>query len=343
MNEFIDQKGDGHSKQTPASSLEYMPSFQEHMQEMQEQAGAQPEQLEKSFFETNAEFDAQQLGEFRDKLLNSDKETTRQIIDSRIALLEETCDASDSISPNDQLIHRGYIGSKTSVGFEGGVVMVSMGSSYKLANTEYLHAAVNSIQENKESIKNGMDLFKQVEGFLNSYFGLPEMSNANRRMDVIEQKYDLNNPKWTDDEYFEILENIDISVFKGEHVALCSERTAMAQNILSLFGYETYYVNGVVDIDGRKEGHAFNVVVSKSGGKNIVDFSVTSTMEYMGMNWIMPTSGKIKDFDDFKQGDIVKVYTYAGHIADDGSVKRTPTHRVTYHARTKPARVGVYD
>ena len=294
------------------------------------------ESMAKGFFETKMEFSPDEIKEFREKLLNADETETKAIIDSRVNFLEESCDKVAKISPDKfgQYIHRGYIGSNTNVGFEGGDI-VTMGSHYKLKNTDYLYEAVSLLQKNKESIKKGTHLFNNIEGFLNSYFGLPDMANGENRMDVINRKADLLNPKLTDDEYFDALDNIDISILKGEHVAECSERASMAQNILSLFGYETYYMNGDANIDGKSEGHAFNVVSNNKGQKNIMDFSITSTMEYRGTNWIVPTSGRIEDYDSFLQGNKVHLSTYEGHIDEGGKVSRKRAHNVEYNIITK--------
>ena len=286
-----------------------------------------PESMEKSYFETETEFSPDKIKEFREKLLSADEEETKAIIESRIAFLEESCDKVDRISPGafEQHVHRGYIGSNTNVEFQGGIV--TMGSHYKLKDTGYLYEAVSFLQDNKESIGNGAQLFNNMEGFLNSYFGIPDTA-GDKRMDIIEQKADLLNPELSDDEYFDAIDKIDISIFKGEHAA-------MAQNILSLFGYETYYINGAANIDGRNEDHAFNAVANNSGQKNIMDFSITSTMEYRGTNWIVPTPGKISDFDDFLQGGKTRTSTYEGHIDEDGKVSRRRAHNVEYSVITK--------
>lgn len=222
-------------------------------------------QNEKPFYNTTAEFSPEDTKAFRVELLSANPETTQKIITERIEFLEANCDQVPTISADrfDQHTHRGYIGSNTKVQFEAG--LVTMGSSYKLKNTEYLYEAVDFLQNRKDSISNGIQFFHNIEGFLNSYFGLPDA--AVDRMDVIERKVDLLNPDIDDDEYFRRLNNIDISIFKHEYAAQCSERSAMAQNIMSLFGYETYYTNGTVSIDGKPGYHAYNIVADNAGQK----------------------------------------------------------------------------
>lgn len=61
-----------------------------------------------------------------------------------------------------------------------------------------------------------------------------------------------------DEEYFEALENNKIGDLKGKGVAQCTERGAIAQQILSLFGTESYYCMVCVDLGSKQEGHCFN-------------------------------------------------------------------------------------
>ncbi len=295
------------------------------------------ETIEKKFYEINTEFSPDLIKTFREELLMANPEMTKNIIDSRIALLEKQSDKIKDIvpsSPNsDQsLYHRGYISSETAVHFQGGAG-VTIGSKFKLKNTEYLHEAITNIQGNKEKIKNGGDLFNQVESFLNSYFGIPEVGGEDKRADLIAQKAGFNLI-FSDDEYWAAVNNVDISIFKDEHTAQCSERSAMAQNILSLFGYETYYFNGNVSVDGKQEGHAFNVVSSDSSNKNIVDFSITSSMEYRGTTWLSPTIFNVGDFDMFMNGNRVQSKTYKNIINEDGTVSHIPQNNLVYNVTT---------
>lgn len=290
--------------------------------------------LEKHFFETETEFSLENIKNFRVMLLNANERQTKEIIDSRITFLEESCDKVRTISPEilEQHVHRGYIGGNTKVVFEIGAV--SPANHYKLKSTNYIHEAAALLQENKNSVNNGMQLFNNIEGFLISYFGIPKDLSGKTRGDFLEQKIGLNN-LFDDELFFQALENIDISIFKGEHVAMCSEQAAIAQNILSLFGYETYYMFGGVSIDGNFEHHAFNVVVDNSGRKNIIDFSITSMMEYKGANWIKPTISSIPDFNSFLEGDKVRTSTYKGHLDDDGKITRERVHNLEYNVYSK--------
>ena len=47
------------------------------------------------------------------------------------------------------------------------------------------------------------------------------------------------------------------TLIKHKGAAQCTERSALAQQILSLFGTESYYCMGCVDLGDRQEGHCF--------------------------------------------------------------------------------------
>lgn len=287
----------------------------------------------KQFYETDMEFgDSEKIKEFRDTILNADDERAKEIIDSRIALLEASCDKADEIGVDRamQHIHRGYIGSETRVRFQGGIAEI--GSEYRLRNTDYLYEAIAHLRRNKEQINNGLQLFYNVESYLDSYFGIPDLSAGDQRMNIINEKAGLSNPELTDDEFFAAIDEIDISYFKGEHVAQCSERTAMAQNIISLFGYETYYVNGGVSIDGNREAHAYNVIADNAGKKKIMDFSVASNLAYHGSVWNVPTQGRVDDFEGLQYGGRVATASFEGYVGNDGKIVRRKTHDVVYDA-----------
>lgn len=281
---------------------------------------------EKSFFETNIEFTGDDFGKFRDELFNASPDEVKKIVGSRISILEENADKVERISPMrfDQHIHRGYISKDTAVSFEDAI-----GSQYKLRDPEYLYDAVNYLRDNKEHINNGRQFFEGVTRFLNSYFGIPNMNKD--RWSIIEEKTNFASIQ-DDNEYWNAINNIDISVFKGEQVAQCSERSAMAQNIMSLFGYETYYVNGDISVDGANGGHAYNIVADMRGQKCLIDYSVTSSVECNGVSWDIPTMAKIDDYDSFVAGHHLETSNWHHIIQNDGKITHKRIHMLDYNA-----------
>lgn len=89
---------------------------------------------------------------------------------------------------------------------------------------------------------------------------------------------------------------------------------------MSLFGYETYYICGDVNVDGSNEGHAYNIVADKRGQKCLVDYSITSALEYNGTSWDIPTMAKIDNFDSFTAGNHLRTNNYRYVIQDDDRV-----------------------
>ena len=53
---------------------------------------------------------------------------------------------------------------------------------------------------------------------------------------------------------------------KGKENAFCTERAAVAQNLLVFLGYDSSFVSGVCIIDGKTEDLSFNVIKTKEGG-----------------------------------------------------------------------------
>ena len=286
--------------------------------------GQKTETTEKKYYETYAEFTADEITSFRNELLSVDSDEAKKIVDSRIAILEEKADKPAVISrlPQDQHIHRGYISRDTVVSFDG-----TIGGQYKLRNTEYLYDAVEYLRGNKDRINSHIRLFEHLAGFLNSYFGIPDTSKD--RWEALNAKTNFSSAK-DDDEYWDIINNIDISIFKGECIAQCSERSAMAQNVMALLGYETYYAIGDVSVDGKNEGHAYNIVTTPRGAKSIVDYSVLSSLEYGGLSWDMPTMVNIEDYDAFAAGGRLEASTHRHIIQEDGTVIHKPARALEY-------------
>ena len=63
---------------------------------------------------------------------------------------------------------------------------------------------------------------------------------------------------------------------KGKGAAKCTERGALAQQILSIFGTESYYCMGCVDLGNLQEGHCFNIVKRKNDYA-LLDYSLPIT------------------------------------------------------------------
>ena len=65
---------------------------------------------------------------------------------------------------------------------------------------------------------------------------------------------------------------LNLSEIKGAGLAACTEYAFLEQNILSFLGFDTYMVGGkILNQNGRKEAHNFNVVRKGDGKFEIID------------------------------------------------------------------------
>ena len=102
------------------------------------------------------------------------------------------------------------------------------------------------------------------------YFGKIELSVSRGKM----HELIMRNDEWF---HYPTKEHV-FSDFKGKGIAVCSEYSLVANNILNVFGYDTSYVLGKLEVEDDKRGdHAFNLIeyTKKKTGKKInviIDF-----------------------------------------------------------------------
>ena len=141
---------------------------------------------------------------------------------------------------------------------------------YGMESTDFIYEFAHFIK--KYNINNKASLIHNLEYFVNSYFGFPGK---------IDRETIFNEIAWqtttTDEEYFKALENNKLGDLKGKGAAQCTERGALVQQILSIFGIESYYCMGCVDLSDRQEGHCFNIVKRKNDYA-LLDYSVPITL-----------------------------------------------------------------
>ncbi len=170
--------------------------------------------------------------------------------------------------------------------------------TYSMNTPDFFYDFAHFIR--KHNIGNKLALIRALEFYINCYFGYP--SNTTR--EDIFQDIALQSTT-TDEEFWQALENNKIGDLKGKGAAECTERGALAQQILSLFGAETYYCMGRVDLGDRQEEHCFNVIKRKNDYA-LLDYSVpVSSYSHDGsLKAFYPFIGKLsnEEFENFLNG-----------------------------------------
>ena len=175
---------------------------------------------------------------------------------------------------------------------------------YGMQSTDFIYDFVHLIKQFK--INNIVALIYNLEYYINSYFGFPGK---------IDRETIFNEIAWqnttTDEEYFLALKNNKIGDLKGKGAAECTERGALAQQILSIFGIETYYCMGCVDLGNKQEPHCFNIV-KRQNDYALLDYSIpiTSYNRDGSVKAFYPFVGELtnEEFNDFTNNGINKSF-----------------------------------
>lgn len=151
--------------------------------------------------------------------------------------------------------HKGFISKKSKIKFSSNTLGVD---SYNMDSEDYIIDFAKIVFNCKLDSK-GL-IIQNLATFINQYFGELE-SLEDKRSDFLTSRCRLDEEGFAleEDE-----ENISIEDFKGVKLAQCTEKAAITQNILSLFGFESYFCCGAVKTDSSEEFHSFNVVAGKN-------------------------------------------------------------------------------
>lgn len=193
-----------------------------------------------------------------------DRESLIHYIDSVIIQIEQNTTHEDEIGFEHATPHLGIIDKET--------MITNVDMVVKFTDNEYAYRFVEGlIKYNIHDIGPAMNY---VYYFIRSYFGL-EGDHKNREVLLSSNA----------DEY-------SISDLKGKNAAVCADRAAVAQNLFSILGMESYYIVG--QING--ENHAFNVV------------------NYKGNYYLYDSS---KDIPKYENGKIVNWLAYVKPISKE--------------------------
>lgn len=188
--------------------------------------------------------------------------------------------------------------------------------TYGMESTDFFYDFAHFVR--KYRINNKGSMIYNMEYFINQYFGYPGKN---------EREIIFNDNAWnsttTDEEYFTALKNNKLSDLKGKGAAECTERSALAQQLLSLFGIEVYYCIGCTDFGNRQECHCFNIVKRKNDYA-LLDYSVpvTSYNEDETINAYYPFIGNLseEEFLDFVNNGVLKDFKNYQYIEKEKQV-----------------------
>ncbi|MBR2828658.1 MAG: hypothetical protein IKE70_05455 [Bacilli bacterium] len=183
------------------------------------------------------------------------------------------------------------------------------GNYYYVDDDSYIEDFCKYIK-NKE-IQDEFELFDYILEYERNYFGvIKKEPEIDKMHNLILEKENF---------YFKPKEEHSFSSFKGKGNAMCTEYALMAQNLMSFFGIDSYFVIGKEEdnINGV-ENHAFNLIqFEKSDTKEIKNYLIdySSPVKIYNPNYEeigkSPFMGKI---DKFNQEFIDDLLTKETHI-----------------------------
>lgn len=219
--------------------------------------------------------------------------------------------------------HKGFISPDSRIKYSN----LSM-NAYSMATNDYFFEFAKFLK--RWHVNNKGMLVKVIENFINGYFGIS--NGYDMRDDYFDQI--AFQTTMTDDEYFEKLDNLKIGDLKGKNIAMCTERAAMAQNLLSLFGFDVYYCMGCVDNGGKEEAHCFNIARAKNTFM-LLDYSLPVTIFENGRAIdYAPFQGSINidELENILANGINKSFNSYEYIKTPEGIKKVSTGEIrTYN------------
>ncbi len=197
----------------------------------------------------------------------------------------------------------------------------TIGFSYRIYDRDYLYYFAYGLRKLNLSIDT--NILPYIMKYLDSYFGFPK-DNIDRRDDVLysfavahaEEFYKKHNIPVDEDmgavDQMQMTGDFPLSALKGTYSAQCVERSALAQNIMKLCGYNSSIMYGDCESRGHNEGHCWNSIYDKDGNILIIDFSNT-VYSY-------------KDGKVFKREPYSYAVSSASYLAQDGLLEMPDYH-----------------
>ena len=126
--------------------------------------------------------------------------------------------------------YKGFISPQTSV--------TNADASFKISSNDYIYLYASILK--KYNIKNIDSAMFFIFITINQYFGI--YGNEERRLKMFEKFGEK------------------LSALKGQNCAICAERAAVAQNLFTILGIESYYITGEIKDADCVEPHSFNLI-----------------------------------------------------------------------------------
>ena len=157
-----------------------------------------------------------------------DLDSIKKYVDSVIMDIVNNTEHEDKVGFEHILPHKGFIDSDT--------IITNVDSTFQFTSNEYAYFFVSGlIKNNIHDLNTAMNC---VYYFIRSYFGIDgEEKNREALFAVNKEPY-------------------SIDILRGKNAAVCAERAAVAQNLFSLLGIESYYIVGTLN----GGAHAYNVI-----------------------------------------------------------------------------------
>ena len=183
---------------------------------------------------------------------------------------------------------------------------------------------------------NYLEFLDLIWEFANKYFNNldPRVYNRDEMLSPL-----LKREDW----YFNPTIEHSITTFKGRNNAMCSEYSALAQNILSVYGYQSMYFIGSVKCDYGVGPHAYNIAIIE-GHPLLLDYTVPVRTYDLKGNIVAysPFVGIIKNFNsdtlinssknseplDFKEYD----FYLLGDILSSDNIQYNELDSIRYYA-----------
>lgn len=171
---------------------------------------------------------------FEELTLINNSNDLKSFVDKEIANAINNTEHENVIGWEHMLPHKGFIDSNTRIS--------NVDSDWIINDNNYAYYFFDGLR--KCEIKSISDALNKVYPFIMFYFG--EYTNPEIREQII-----MNTPP---------RKMIDISALAGKNTAICVERAAIVQNLVTLLGVESYFVVGNIHDKDEQGPHAYNIL-----------------------------------------------------------------------------------